>query len=81
MLALIEVASICISFGTVMDGTVVSITCISCSDVEILPELSETVHVTMVVPNSNDSGASLVMEEISVLSTESIIGNSSMLAV
>ena len=53
MLALIEVASICISFGTVMDGTVVSIIKTFWESVETLPDVSVAVHVTMVSPSGN----------------------------
>ena len=45
----------------------------------MLPEISTTFHVTMVVPNSNEIGASLVIEAILVLSSDSINGISIML--
>ena len=81
MLEFIEVASTCISVGALIVGAVVSMVCISCSNVDKLPEISRTVHVTTVVPNSNEFGASLVIEIISVLSSDSINGKSNMLSV
>ena len=75
ILASSEIASTCISAGVVMIGTVVSMTCISCSNVDELPDMSITVQVTIVVPNSNDTGASLDTNATSVLSLDSIVDN------
>ena len=44
-----------------------------------LPEISVAVHVTIVSPSGNTSGASLVMEEISTKSDASAEPNSTIL--
>ena len=64
-----------------MIGSVVSMTCISCSNVDELPDMSIMVQVTIVVPNSNDTGASLDTNATSVLSLDSIDGNSNRLSI
>ena len=68
MLVSIEVASTWISVGTVIIGTVVSITdTVWVVDAE-LPEVSVAVHVMIVSPSGNTCGASLVIEAISTRS-------------
>src|SRR5574338_1190517 len=56
-----EVASWVISAGAVIAGAVVSTTVIFCVAFAELPEESIAIQVTMVSPNGNDSGASLVI--------------------
>ena len=53
------VASIVRSSGTVKSGMVVSIIETVCVDTEWFPDASVTIHVTMVSPIVNNSGASL----------------------
>ena len=53
-----------------MVGKVISLTVIICVAVATLPEASTTVHVTVVAPNGNATGASLVTlttEQLSVV--------------
>ena len=72
----IDVASTFTSRGAMIVGKVVSITSICCSLTDWLPTISTTVQVTIVVPNSNKIGASLVMDMILVLSSALIKGTS-----
>ena len=83
MLASIEVASIWISVGTVIIGD-------GCVDymyfllqiVDKLPEMSRTVHVTIVVPNSNEARRIITYEmQLQYYQSDSINGNSNMLPV
>ncbi|SVA85972.1 uncharacterized protein METZ01_LOCUS138826 [marine metagenome] len=51
-----------------MLGAVVSTTETVCVDVAKLPDESVAVHVTIVSPSGNESGASLVTDAISIRS-------------
>ena len=63
--------SISISDGDWIDGTVVSSTITYWMSVALLPDVSVAVHVTMVSPSGNASGASLVIEATSTWSDAS----------
>ena len=54
--------------GQVIVGFTVSFTVTSCVQVEVFPELSVTVHITVVFPNGNETGALLVTVETLQLS-------------
>ena len=58
------VASTITSDGATISGIVVSITVTICVPFEILPDVSTTVHVTVVLPNENESGMSFVTNSI-----------------
>ena len=72
MLRSIEVASDCISSGAATIGWVVSKIVILWVAVALLPDVSVAVHVTMVSPSGNASGASLVIEVIPEISSATI---------
>ena len=52
-----------------MLGAVVSTTVTNCVSETEFPEVSVAVQVTIVSPNGNDSGASLVIDDIPILSS------------
>src|SRR5574343_610706 len=59
-----------IADGAVIVGFVASVTVTNCVAVAVFPEPSTTVHVTVVVPNANTAGASLLTlttEQLSVV--------------
>ena len=56
------VASTVTSDGAIISGMVVSTIVTIWVPVEILPDVSTAVHVTVVLPNENESGLSLVTE-------------------
>ena len=60
----IPVASTITSEGAIISGIVVSIIVTSWVLVEILPDVSTAVHVTVVLPNENESGLSLVTDSM-----------------
>jgi hypothetical protein len=57
-----------IATGAPIVGNVVSVTVTNCVAVTVLPDPSTTVHVTVVFPNGNATGASLVTLAIEQLS-------------
>jgi hypothetical protein len=57
-----------VAAGAVIVGLILSVTVTICSSVAVLPEPSVTVQVTVVVPNGNAEGASLVTEATEQLS-------------
>ena len=70
-----EVASAINSSGCTRDGAVVSIMVTFWVAVEIFPEESVAVQVTMVSPSGNDSGESLVTVDTSTRSDDSALLN------
>ena len=58
------VASTIISEGREISGPLVSTIVTTWVSVETLPDVSTTVHVTVVLPNGNESGISLVTDSI-----------------
>ena len=65
---LLSVISNTMSLGPVIVGAVVSTTVTNCvSDIEF-PEVSVAVHVTIVSPSGNTSGASFITNDISTAS-------------
>ena len=58
------VASTVTSDGATISGMVVSTIVTSWVPVEIFPDVSTAVHVTVVSPNENESGLSLVTDSI-----------------
>ena len=61
-------ASTLIAGGQITEGTTLSTTVTNCSHVVLFPESSVMVHVTVVVPNGNTAGASLVGRLVEQLS-------------
>ena len=63
-----------------MLGAVVSTTVTNCVSETEFPEVSVAVQVTIVSPNGNDSGASLVIDDIPILSSAVEFSKTIMLA-
>ena len=68
MLLVDDVASTIIFSGCNMLGAVVSTTVTNCVSETEFPEVSVAVQVTIVSPNGNDSGASLVIDYMPMIS-------------
>ena len=60
--------SITRSMGCTSIGEIVSTTLTNCSALVVFPDVSVTVHVTVVSPSGKNSGASLVNSSIAILS-------------
>ena len=63
-----------------MLGAVVSTTVTNCVSETEFPEVSVAVQVTTVSPNGNDSGASLVIDDIPILSSAAEFSKTIMLS-
>ena len=72
---------IVISDGAVIVGFVASVTVTNCVAVAVFPEPSTTVHVTVVVPNANTAGASLLTLATEQLSAVTALPNTTAVAV